>query len=287
MAGRPGGTAAASVLSSETAARERVRPLGRRRARWIIHDRSYGPAAVGVVRRPCRLQGYPRICHTPLPCSSPWLRGRLARCLASTSRRPESTASTMSRCPTRWCSGRGRRRQSWSGLIDPGREIPAGATAVHGITTEQARDEGMPLRRRSAWWPTPSSRPAGAASRGGDEARLRPDHPRHAGRASGPAGIVERGWCGPVLDAVVIDRHFDPDRKGRRTLVDLCALYGIDIGHAHDASADAIASIEVLFALALRHAVLREADLAPPPRDQVAAGTTTGHSYDGWRLSRA
>ena len=36
-------------------------------------------------------------------------------------------------------------RTSWSGLIDPGREIPPEATAVHGITTERARCEGMPL----------------------------------------------------------------------------------------------------------------------------------------------
>src|SRR5271157_1238225 len=35
---------------------------------------------------------------------------------------------------------------SWSGLIDPGREIPAEATEVHGISTERARTEGMPLR---------------------------------------------------------------------------------------------------------------------------------------------
>ncbi len=35
--------------------------------------------------------------------------------------------------------------RSWSGLIDPGREIPSDATAVHGITTERARAEGMPL----------------------------------------------------------------------------------------------------------------------------------------------
>src|SRR5579864_8751085 len=35
--------------------------------------------------------------------------------------------------------------RSWSGLIDPGREIPAEATAVHGITTARARAEGMPL----------------------------------------------------------------------------------------------------------------------------------------------
>src|SRR3984957_17046162 len=36
--------------------------------------------------------------------------------------------------------------RSWSGLIDPGREIPSEATAFHGISTERARDEGMPLR---------------------------------------------------------------------------------------------------------------------------------------------
>ena len=54
------------------------------------------------------------------------------------------------------------------------------------------------------------------------------------------AGPIERGWRGPVLDAGVIDRHFDPDRKGRRTLTDLCGHYGIEIGHAHDAAADAI-----------------------------------------------
>ena len=29
------------------------------------------------------------------------------------------------------------------------------------------------------------------------------------------SGPVEQGWCGPVLDAGVIDRHFDPDRKGQ------------------------------------------------------------------------
>ncbi len=32
--------------------------------------------------------------------------------------------------------------RSW--LVDPGVEIPAEATAIHGITTEQARREGLP-----------------------------------------------------------------------------------------------------------------------------------------------
>ncbi len=35
-------------------------------------------------------------------------------------------------------------KRSW--LVDPGVEIPAEATAIHGITTEQARREGRPDR---------------------------------------------------------------------------------------------------------------------------------------------
>ena len=72
--------------------------------------------------------------------------------------------------------------RSWSGLIDPGREIPPEATAVHGISTERARTEGMPLAAAislvsdavvaaSAAWRPP----------GRDEARLRPDDPGDAG----------------------------------------------------------------------------------------------------------
>ena len=59
--------------------------------------------------------------------------------------------------------------RSWSGLIDPGREIPADATEVHGITTERARAEGMPLER--------GHRAGGRRRRGGQPAR------RAAGRA--------------------------------------------------------------------------------------------------------
>jgi DNA polymerase-3 subunit epsilon len=96
-------------------------------------------------------------------------------------------------------------------------------------------------------------------------------------------GPIERGWCGPVLDAGVIDRHFDPDRKGRRTLTDLCGHYGIEIGNAHDAAADATASIEVLFALAVRHDALWESDLTRLHRDQIHWHREWSARYDSWR----
>jgi len=97
------------------------------------------------------------------------------------------------------------------------------------------------------------------------------------------SGPIERGWCGPVLDAVVIDRHFDPDRKGRRTLVDLCAHYGIDIGNAHDASADATAAIEVVFALATRYDALWGCDLERLHNDQIDWHREWTKNYDLWR----
>ena len=100
------------------------------------------------------------------------------------------------------------------------------------------------------------------------------------------AGFLERGWRGPLLDAVVIDRHFDRDRRGRRTLVDLCAHYDIDIGNPHEASADAIASVEVLYALAQRYGELSEADLAQLYDDQILWHRQWTQEHDDWRLSQ-
>jgi DNA polymerase III subunit epsilon len=176
--------------------------------------------------------------------------------------------------------------RSWSGLIDPGRPIPAEATAVHGITTERARDEGMPLREAMA---LVSDAVVTASRRGVPLAGMKLDYDltilETQARDLCGWGPVERGWRGPVLDAVVIDRHFDPERKGRRTLVDLCAHYGIEIGNAHDAASDAIASIEVLFALALRYDALWGSGLAQLHDHQADWHREWTESYDAWRIS--
>ena len=177
-------------------------------------------------------------------------------------------------------------RTSWSGLIDPGREIPPGATAVHGITTERARSEGMPL---SVAVDLLCDAAVAASMRGVPLAGMKLDYDLTLldtqARAFGADGLVERGWCGPVLDAVVLDRRFDPDRRGHRTLVDLCAHYGIEIVRAHDATADAIASVEVLFALALRWDELRESDLSVLHLSQIDWHREWTERHDEWRIS--
>jgi DNA polymerase-3 subunit epsilon len=176
--------------------------------------------------------------------------------------------------------------RSWSGLIDPGREIPLDATAVHGISTERARDEGMPL---AAAISLVSDAVVAASARGVPLAGMKLDYDltilETQARDLFGSGPIEQGWCGPVLDAGVLDRHFDPDREGRRTLTDLCAHYGIEIDHAHDAAADALASIEVLFALAVRHPALWDSDLMLLHHEQIRWHREWTETYDSWRLA--
>ena len=180
----------------------------------------------------------------------------------------------------------GRIRVSWSGLIDPGREIPEQATAVHGITSARARNEGMPLREAIALISdvmlsaSRRSVPLVGMQLDYDLTMLETLGQRLLGR-----GIVERGWCGPVLDAVVLDRHYDPARDGRRTLSALCDHYGVDIGNAHDACADAIASINVLVALAAGCPELREGDPSSLHRAQIDWHRQWVRLCEGRRLS--
>jgi DNA polymerase III epsilon subunit-like protein len=50
---------------------------------------------------------------------------------------------------------------------------------------------------------------------------------------------------GPVLDVLVIDRHYDTYRKGSRTLTSLCEHYGVTLDNAHSSEADANACITI------------------------------------------
>ncbi len=174
--------------------------------------------------------------------------------------------------------------RSWSGLIDPGRPVPEEATEVHGISTEQARTQGMPLRGAVAML---ADVVVAAGRRSVPLVGMRLDYDltmieTQAVRLLG-RGIVERGWSGPVLDAAVLDRHLDPDRQGRRTLLDLCAHYGVSMERPHDATADAIASVEVIFAMAARHEALRVGGLRRLHSAQVAWHRAWALDHDAGR----
>ncbi|MGO1770358.1 MAG: exonuclease domain-containing protein [Microbacterium sp.] len=142
--------------------------------------------------------------------------------------------------------GRVLHAEDW--LADPGIEIPEGATAVHGVTTERARAEGRPaadvvpeiveaLRTILA-----GGIPVVAYNAPYDLSLLRAEALRH--------GVAPIDRPHPVIDPLVIDKALDRFRKGKRTLDVVAAHYGVALDDAHEASADAIAAGRVALAIA-------------------------------------
>ena len=149
-------------------------------------------------------------------------------------------------------------------MIDPGVEIPAEATAIHGVTTEVAKATGV--------------EPAGAlrviadalaaALRAGvpvlgmnlvyDLTLLHFDCLRH-----GAPTLSDRldGQVAPIVDALVVDRAVDTYRKGKRKLPNLCAHYKVKHHGEHDSAYDALATAEVIAAIVEKFPALQEMSL--------------------------
>ncbi|WP_454728756.1 exonuclease domain-containing protein [Cellulosimicrobium protaetiae] len=139
-------------------------------------------------------------------------------------------------------------------LLDPGVEIPAEATAIHGVTTAHAAAYGVaPVTalEEIATLVVDAQRdgvPLVAYNAAFDLSLLDAELVRHglptlAARLGRPVR--------PVLDPLVLDRAWDPTREGKRRLVDLCARYEVlDVGPLHTADADVLATLDLLDALA-------------------------------------
>ncbi|MGK9464187.1 3'-5' exonuclease [Streptomyces sp. G6] len=140
-------------------------------------------------------------------------------------------------------------------LVNPGVPVPEAATAVHGLTEEHLHRHGR--------WPAPvmweiaealseqarAGRPLVVMNAPFDLTLLDRELRRH--RASSLGRWLDQRSL-HVLDPRVLDKHFDRYRKGRRTLTDLCAHYGVELAGAHDAAADALAALEVVRAVGRR-----------------------------------
>lgn len=131
--------------------------------------------------------------------------------------------------------------QSWTAgnwLLRQDAPIPEGAIAVHGITTEFANTHGE------------DPKAALAAIAGEIYAHWASGHPLVVFNAPYDLTVLDRCLSreglgnldvrGPVIDPRVIDKQFDKYRKGKRTLTDMCAHYGIAFSahEAHGAEAD-------------------------------------------------
>lgn len=153
-----------------------------------------------------------------------------------------------------WINPDGGTTDSVTWLANPGVEIPAEATEIHGITTEHAREHGQPAfdvcwdvndTLRATW---EAGCPIVAFNACYDFTVLDRELRRHHGE--------ELKIAGPVLDPFVIDKAVDRYRKagrGGRRLQPVCQHYGVPLDDAHNSAADAEAAGRLMLAIAKRY----------------------------------
>lgn len=184
----------------------------------------------------------------PPPAPQPWTTGAWTVFDTETTGRDPRHARLVTATVATLGPQRPTEPRTW--LVDPGVEIPAEATAIHGVTTDRARAEGtdpaaalLEIRDAlyAAWdW----GQPVIAFNAVYDLTLLDRELRRHG---HGPLDIT-----GLVVDSYVLDRELDPYRRGQRTLTAMCTHYGVRLDAAHDATADAVAAARILWVLLRR-----------------------------------
>lgn len=180
-------------------------------------------------------------------------------------------------------------QRTW--LIDPGIPIPARATEVHGITTEMAREHGAQPREALAEIADALARALAAGipvvgfNAQYDLSILEAELARH-----GLPTLAERLPAGvrPIVDPLVLDRHLDRYRRGKRKLVDMCATYGVDVDAAglHAADADVLATLDLVHAIARAYPAVGQLDLQQLHDQQVSAHRTWALEFAAWLRSK-
>lgn len=165
------------------------------------------------------------------------------------------------------------RRYTW--LADPGVEIPAGAAAIHGVTTERARAEGRPIEQVLEELAEVLSSHMGAGNpvvaynANYDFTILEAELARH-----GLPTLSQRlgGKIFPVIDPYMLDRHVDRYRRGKRKLENLVEHYGVQADQQfHSADGDVVQTLRVLDAIVRKYPKLADYSLEELMERQLEA----------------
>lgn len=145
-------------------------------------------------------------------------------------------------------------------IINPECPIPVEASAIHGITTERARDEGVSLGGVVRFL-TDVIEESGI--QGIPIAGMNLAYDFTVLRSRQPAWEIRPfPLPAPVLDLMVIDKRVDKWRSGSRTLTALCGTYGVEFEDAHNAVADVVASVQCLLSLATKYPRLKTFEIS-------------------------
>lgn len=135
-------------------------------------------------------------------------------------------------------------------LADPGVEIPEQASAIHGITTEYAREHGKPAQQvayevaMALGGLFADGVPVIAFNAAYDFSVLHFELARY--------GFPPLN-CYPVLDPLVINKHVHKFKKGKRTLEVLAGEYSVELENAHTSKDDALAAERLLTAMSFEY----------------------------------
>jgi len=135
-------------------------------------------------------------------------------------------------------------------FIDPGIEIPEGASSVHGITNERIKEIGRPDTKEAIFEVAQrldilvrQGIPIVVYNAPYDLTILAAELVRHY---PGMRPVVPKY----VIDPMVIDKAIDKYRKGKRTLTTVADHYGVPVSeNAHDAREDCIMTGRLAFKL--------------------------------------
>jgi DNA polymerase-3 subunit epsilon len=169
-------------------------------------------------------------------------------------------------------------------IVDPGREIPPGAQAIHGISTEKARHEGCPLGEAAM---TMHATLTKAQLDGVPIVAMNASFDITIATTLFRAFNLEPIEWRALIDPLVIDRKVDRYRSGNRRLDALCHVYEIELVNAHDAGGDADATVALARAIAARYPEIASYDIDTLTRSQVEWHRAWATENDAWRRSNA
>ncbi len=143
------------------------------------------------------------------------------------------------------------------GLVDPGFPLPERVTAITGITTADLTDRGRPpaevlsAARAEIDRLVAAGTPIVIYRATYDWPLLAAECARHGlGRLPAVPPAI-------LVDPLVLDRHVDRYRKGKRTLGVVAEHYRVPFEGAHRARADALAAVAVARRIARTHPEVR------------------------------
>ncbi|MFE7117227.1 exonuclease domain-containing protein [Streptomyces sp. NPDC057654] len=163
---------------------------------------------------------------TPDTPAAGWHSGPLCGFAVETTGTDPETARIVAACLV-WCGG-GKPTEVTVWTADAGgEEIPEAATAVHGITTEQARTAAPVADVADVVRKALSGVAAGGVPIVAMAARFHLTVLDREARRAGLTPLAEDLDAGRlhVIDPQVLDRQTDPYRRGKRTLAALCSHY--------------------------------------------------------------